>query len=72
MPIFSAPSGSVGWTRTGSASASISAQTGAKHSSVRLFPAMLPYLVGRFEMGDRVEFDHLREIRRKPTDYLRH
>jgi aminocarboxymuconate-semialdehyde decarboxylase len=32
----------------------------------------LPYLVGRFEMGDRVEFDHLREIRRKPTDYLRH
>jgi aminocarboxymuconate-semialdehyde decarboxylase len=23
-------------------------------------------------MGDRVEFDHLREIRRKPTDYLRH
>ncbi|MFM7567845.1 MAG: amidohydrolase family protein [Betaproteobacteria bacterium] len=33
---------------------------------------MLPYLVGRFEMGDRVEFDHLREIRRKPTDYLRH
>lgn len=33
---------------------------------------MLPYLVGRFEMGDRVEFDHLREIKRKPTDYLRH
>lgn len=33
---------------------------------------MLPYLVGRFEMGDRAEFDHLREIRRKPTDYLRH
>jgi aminocarboxymuconate-semialdehyde decarboxylase len=32
----------------------------------------LPYLVGRFEMGDRVEFEHLREIRRKPTDYLRH
>ncbi len=32
----------------------------------------LPYLVGRFEMGDRVEFDHLREILRKPTDYLRH
>jgi len=33
---------------------------------------MLPYLVGRFEMGDRAEFDHLREMRRKPTDYLRH
>jgi aminocarboxymuconate-semialdehyde decarboxylase len=32
----------------------------------------LPYLVGRFEMGDRVEFDHLREIRRKPSEYLRH
>lgn len=32
----------------------------------------LPYLVGRFEMGDRVEFDHLREIRRKPNEYLRH
>jgi aminocarboxymuconate-semialdehyde decarboxylase len=32
----------------------------------------LPYLVGRFEMGDKVEFDHLREIKRKPTDYLRH
>ena len=23
-------------------------------------------------MGDRVEFDHLREMKRKPTDYLRH
>jgi len=23
-------------------------------------------------MGDRVEFDHLREIKRKPSDYLRH
>lgn len=33
---------------------------------------MLPYLVGRFEMGDRVEFDHLREMKLKPTDYLRH
>ncbi len=33
---------------------------------------MLPYLVGRFEMGDRAEFDHLREMKRKPTDYLRH
>jgi aminocarboxymuconate-semialdehyde decarboxylase len=33
---------------------------------------MLPYLVGRFEMGDKVEFDHLREMKRKPTDYLRH
>ena len=32
----------------------------------------LPYLVGRFEMADRVEFDHLREIKRKPRDYLRH
>ena len=32
----------------------------------------LPYLVGRFDMGDRVEFDHLREIKRKPSDYLRH
>ena len=33
---------------------------------------MLPYLIGRFEMGDRAEFDHLREMKRKPTDYLRH
>jgi aminocarboxymuconate-semialdehyde decarboxylase len=32
----------------------------------------LPYLVGRFEMGDKVEFEHLREIQRKPRDYLRH
>ena len=32
----------------------------------------LPYLVGRFDMGDKVEFDHLREIKRKPSEYLRH
>lgn len=32
----------------------------------------LPYLVGRFEMGDKVEFEHLREMKRKPSDYLRH
>lgn len=32
----------------------------------------LPYLVGRFDMGDKVEFEHLREIQRKPSDYLRH
>jgi aminocarboxymuconate-semialdehyde decarboxylase len=32
----------------------------------------LPYLVGRFGMGDQVEFEHLREMKRKPADYLRH
>jgi aminocarboxymuconate-semialdehyde decarboxylase len=47
-----------------------------RHPNLKLIAShgggMLPYLVGRFEMGDRVEFDHLREMKRKPTDYLRH
>jgi aminocarboxymuconate-semialdehyde decarboxylase len=34
--------------------------------------AALPYLVGRFEMGDRVEIPSRRLMKRKPTDYLRH
>src|SRR6185437_5802920 len=34
--------------------------------------AGLPYLVGRFEMGDRVEIPSRRRMKRKPTDYLRH
>ena len=41
MSIRSAPGGSPGWTRTGSARRSISAQIGAKAASVRLRPAML-------------------------------
>ncbi|MCC2676738.1 MAG: hypothetical protein K0R58_3685 [Ramlibacter sp.] len=32
----------------------------------------LPYLVGRFEKGDEVELPSRREMKRKPTDYLRH
>jgi aminocarboxymuconate-semialdehyde decarboxylase len=32
----------------------------------------LPYLVGRFEKGDEVELDSRRQMKRKPTDYLRH
>jgi aminocarboxymuconate-semialdehyde decarboxylase len=32
----------------------------------------LPYLVGRFEMGDHVEIPSRRKMKRKPTDYLRH
>jgi aminocarboxymuconate-semialdehyde decarboxylase len=32
----------------------------------------LPYLVGRFEKGDEVEIPLRRQMRRKPTDYLRH
>ncbi|MEW6323071.1 MAG: amidohydrolase family protein [Acidobacteriota bacterium] len=34
--------------------------------------AALPYLVGRFEKGDEVELPQRRQMRRKPTDYLRH
>jgi aminocarboxymuconate-semialdehyde decarboxylase len=32
----------------------------------------LPYLVGRFEKGDEVEIPERRQMKRKPTDYLRH
>ena len=32
----------------------------------------LPYLVGRFEKGDEVELSVRRQMKRKPTDYLRH
>lgn len=32
----------------------------------------LPYLVGRFEKGDQVEIPSRRQMKRKPTDYLRH
>lgn len=32
----------------------------------------LPYLVGRLDKADEVEFDHLRKMKRKPSDYLRH
>ena len=32
----------------------------------------LPYLVGRFEKGDEVELPSRRQMKRKPTDYLRH
>jgi aminocarboxymuconate-semialdehyde decarboxylase len=32
----------------------------------------LPYLVGRFEKGDEVEIPQRRQMKRKPTDYLRH
>jgi aminocarboxymuconate-semialdehyde decarboxylase len=32
----------------------------------------LPYLVGRFEKGDEVELAVRRQMKRKPTDYLRH
>lgn len=32
----------------------------------------LPYLVGRFEKGDEVELAQRRQMKRKPTDYLRH
>jgi aminocarboxymuconate-semialdehyde decarboxylase len=32
----------------------------------------LPYLVGRFEKGDEVEIASRRQMKRKPTDYLRH
>jgi aminocarboxymuconate-semialdehyde decarboxylase len=32
----------------------------------------LPYLVGRFEKGDEVELKERRQMKRKPTDYLRH
>jgi len=32
----------------------------------------LPYLVGRFEKGDEVEIKARRQMKRKPTDYLRH
>jgi aminocarboxymuconate-semialdehyde decarboxylase len=32
----------------------------------------LPYLVGRFEKGNEVEIPKLRQMQRKPTDYLRH
>lgn len=32
----------------------------------------LPYLVGRFEKGDQVELPSRRQMKRKPTEYLRH
>jgi len=32
----------------------------------------LPYLVGRFEKGDEVELAVRRQMKKKPTDYLRH
>ena len=32
----------------------------------------LPYLVGRFEKGNDVEIPARRQMKRKPTDYLRH
>ncbi|HTP46174.1 MAG TPA: amidohydrolase family protein [Casimicrobiaceae bacterium] len=32
----------------------------------------LPYLVGRFEKGDEVEIPSRRQMKSKPTDYLRH
>ena len=41
MSIRSTPGGSPGWTRTGRARRSISAQIGANAGSVRLRPAML-------------------------------
>jgi aminocarboxymuconate-semialdehyde decarboxylase len=34
--------------------------------------AALPCLVGRFEKGDEVEIPQRRQMKRKPTDYLRH
>jgi aminocarboxymuconate-semialdehyde decarboxylase len=34
--------------------------------------AALPCLVGRFEKGDAVEIPQRRQMKRKPTDYLRH
>lgn len=32
----------------------------------------LPYMIGRFEKGDEVELPQRRQMKRKPTDYLRH
>jgi aminocarboxymuconate-semialdehyde decarboxylase len=32
----------------------------------------LPYLVGRFEKGDEVELPQRRQMKARPTDYLRH
>ena len=32
----------------------------------------LPYLTGRFEKGNEVELPQRRQMKRKPTDYLRH
>ena len=32
----------------------------------------LPYLIGRFEKGDEVEIPQRRQMKRKPSDYLRH
>ena len=32
----------------------------------------LPYLVGRFEKGDEVELASRRQMKKKPTEYLRH
>jgi aminocarboxymuconate-semialdehyde decarboxylase len=32
----------------------------------------LPYLIGRFEKGHEVEIPSRRQMKRKPTDYLRH
>ena len=32
----------------------------------------LPYLIGRFEKGDEVEIPLRRQMKQKPSDYLRH
>jgi aminocarboxymuconate-semialdehyde decarboxylase len=32
----------------------------------------LPYLIGRFEKGNEVEIPQRRQMKRNPTDYLRH
>jgi aminocarboxymuconate-semialdehyde decarboxylase len=45
-----------------------------RHPNLKLIAlhggGVLPYLVGRFEVGDRVEFDHLREMKSKPANDL--
>jgi aminocarboxymuconate-semialdehyde decarboxylase len=47
-----------------------------RHASLKIIAshggATLPYLVGRFEKGDEVEIASRRQMKRKPTDYLRH
>jgi aminocarboxymuconate-semialdehyde decarboxylase len=47
-----------------------------RHPNLKVIAAhgggTLPYLVGRFEKGDEVELAQRRQMKRKPTDYLRH